>query len=145
MSSNTYFNSVLRAAGAGNQGANNQTVQEILNNIKNLQSQGIQDLPMPVQNAVPVQQMPVQPQTPQYSVGGFVKNFIRNAEDVGTGLVNLAAHPEQLGEVIGNAAVGAINNPEKKPTNKPSRRPRIKPNDMVTINNKLGTTPASSI
>ena len=113
MSSNTYFNSVLRAAGAGNQSANNQTVQEILNDIRNLQSQGIQNLPMPVQNAAPVQQIPVQPQTPQYSVGGLVKNFIKNAQDVGTGLVNLAAHPEQLGEVIGNAAVAGIRNPEK--------------------------------
>ena len=114
MSSNTYFNSVLRAAGAGNQSANNQTVQEIVNNIRNLQAQRIQGLPIPVQNAAPVQQMPVQPQTPQYSVGGFVKNFIRNAQDVGTGLVNIAAHPEQLGEVIGNAAVAGVKNPEKK-------------------------------
>ena len=113
MSSNTYFNSVLRAAGAGNQGANNQTVQEIVNNIRNLQGRGIQDLPIPVQNPAPIQQMSVQPQTPQYSVGGFVKNFIRNAQDVGTGLVNIAAHPEQLGEVIGNAAVAGVKNPEK--------------------------------
>jgi hypothetical protein len=115
MSSNTYFNSVLRAAGAGNQGINDQSVQEFVNNIRNLQSQGIQNLPISVQNAAPVQQMPVQQQTPQqqYSVGGFVKNFIRNAEDIGTGLVDIAVHPEQLGEVIGKATVGAINNPEK--------------------------------
>ena len=113
MSSNTYFNSVLRAAGAGNQGINDQSIQEIVNNIRNLQTQGIQGLPIPVQNAAPIQQIPIQQQTPQYSVGGFVKNFIRNAGEVGTGLVNIAAHPEQLGEVIGNAAVAGIRNPEK--------------------------------
>lgn len=113
MSSNTYFNSVLRAAGAGSQGINDQSVQEIVNNIRNLQSQGIQNLPIPVQNAAPVQQMPVQPQTPQYSVGGLVKNFIRNAGEVGTGLVHMAVHPEAFGEVIGNAAVEGARNPEK--------------------------------
>ena len=115
MSSNTYFNSVLRAAGAGNQGVNNQSVQEIVNNIRNLQTQGIQNLPMPVQNYAPTQpiQQPMQPQTPQYTVGGFVKNFIRNAQDVGTGLVNLATHPEQLGEVAGYALASAVKNPEK--------------------------------
>ena len=43
MSSNTYFNSVLRAAGAGNQGVNNQSVQEIVNEIENLQNRGIQN------------------------------------------------------------------------------------------------------
>lgn len=115
MSSNTYFNSVLRAAGTGNQGINDQSVQEIVNDIRNLQTQGIQNLPMPVQNYAPTQpiQQPMQPQTPQYTVGGFVKNFIRNAQDVGTGLVNLAAHPEQLGEVAGSALASAVKNPEK--------------------------------
>ena len=113
MSSNTYFNSVLQAAGTGSQGINNQSVQEIINNIKNLQSQGIQNLPIPVQNTAPVQQMPIQAQTPQYSVGGFVKNFIRNAGDIGTGLVNIAAHPSQVGEVFGSALVSAVKNPEK--------------------------------
>lgn len=115
MSSNTYFNSVLRATGAGNQNANNQTVQEILNDINNLQNRGIQDLPVPVQNYAPTQptQQPVQAQTPQYTVGGFLKNFVRNAQDVGTGLVNIAAHPEQLGEVAGYALVEGVKNPEK--------------------------------
>lgn len=115
MSSNTYFNSVLRAAGAGNQGVNNQSVQEIINDIRNLQTQGIQNLQNPVQNYAPTQpiQQPMQPQTPQYTVRGFVKNFIRNAQDVGTGLVNLAVHPEQLGEVAGYALTSAAKNPEK--------------------------------
>lgn len=113
MSSNTYFNSVLRAAGTGNQGINDQSIQEIVNNIRNLQTQGIQNLPIPVQNTTPAQQMPVQPQTPQYSVLGGVKNFFRNAGEVGTGLVHMAVHPEVLGEVIGNAAVEGARNPEK--------------------------------
>lgn len=113
MSSNTYFNSVLRAANARPQ-YNNQTVNDIINNINSLQSSTIpsQELAMPVQPVQNyIQQQPTQ--TPQYTVGGFVKNFFRNMGDVGTGLVNLAVHPEQLGEIAGTAAKSAIQNPEK--------------------------------
>lgn len=116
MSSNTYFNSVLQAAGTGPQGFNNQSVQEVINNIRTLQNQGVQDLAFPMQNstpAQPIQQMPIQTQTPQYSVGGFVKNFIRNAGDIGTGLVHMAVHPDQVGETFGSALTSAVKNPEK--------------------------------
>lgn len=116
MSSNAYFNSVLRAVNTRPQ-YNNQTVNDIINNINSLQNSTIpnQELAMPtqpVQNySQQQQQQPIQ--TPQYTVGGFAKNFFRNMGDVGTGLVNLAVHPEQLGEVAGTAVIGAMQNPEK--------------------------------